>query len=100
MGLFFHAVLFCYCYLAYLFSMQVDWFLIKIKSIVGQASLARFLFQLSKFGHHISVKQLWCESQLCQIVVFGIGTRKGFKLFIFKVVPEVCSSKRADRGLV
>jgi hypothetical protein len=40
------------------FSMQVDWFLIKIKSIVGQASLARILFQSSKFGHHISVKQL------------------------------------------
>ncbi len=30
---------------------------IKFKSIVGQLSLARFLFQ-SKFGHHISVCQL------------------------------------------
>ncbi len=37
------------------FSMQVDWFLIKIKSIVRWASLARFLFWLSKFGHHISL---------------------------------------------
>jgi hypothetical protein len=40
------------------FWMQVDWFLIKIKSIVGWASFARFLFQSSKFGHHIFVKQL------------------------------------------
>jgi hypothetical protein len=67
------------------FSMQVNWFLIKIKSIVGWASLAKYRFQPSKFGHHISVKQLKCESQLWQIVVFGIGTRQGCK--IFKVVP-------------
>ncbi len=37
---------------------QVDWLFIKFKSIVGWASLARFLFQSSKFGHYISVKRL------------------------------------------
>jgi hypothetical protein len=86
MGLFFHAVLFCYCYLAFLFKCRLIDFFIKIKSIVGwlllqdfsfsrsnlevnllfikfkltvyQVSLARFLFQSSKFGHHISVWQL------------------------------------------
>jgi hypothetical protein len=47
--------------------------------------LQRFLFQSFKFGRHISVWQLLCESQLWQIVVFGIDTRQGCKLF--KVVP-------------
>ncbi len=65
--------------------MQVDWFLFKINSIVGRASLARFLFHSSNFGLHISVKQLQCESQLWQIVVFGIGMKQGCKLF--KVIP-------------
>jgi hypothetical protein len=37
---------------------QIDWFYIKFKSTVCQLSLARFLFQSSKFGHHISVWQL------------------------------------------
>ncbi len=65
--------------------MLVDWFCIKFKSIVAWASLARFLFQLSKFGCHISGWQLLCESQLWRIAVFGIGTRQGCELF--KVVP-------------
>ncbi len=113
MGLFFYAVLFCYCFLAFLFQCRLIDFLsrlsrlmdglllqdfsfshsnlvvsllfIKFKSTVYRLSLARFLFQSSKFGHHISVWQLLCESQLLQIVVFGIDTRQGCKLF--KVVP-------------
>ncbi len=64
---------------------QIDWFCIKFKSTVCWLSLARFLFQSSKFGHHISVCQLYCESQLSQIVIFGIGTRQGCDLS--KVVP-------------
>ncbi len=43
---------------------QVDWFHIKFKSIVGRLSIARFLFQSSKFGHHISVWQLWAQEVL------------------------------------
>ncbi len=86
MGLFFHAVLFCYCFLAYLFqyrlidflsrssqlldglllqdfsfscpNLGVNWLFIEFKLTVKQLSLARFLFQSSKFGHHISVWQL------------------------------------------
>ncbi len=86
MGLFFHAVLFCYCFLAYLFqcrlidflsrssqlldglllqdfsfsrsNLVVDLLFIKFKSTVYWLSLARFLFQSSKFGHHNSVWQL------------------------------------------
>jgi hypothetical protein len=57
-GFVFHAVLICYSIFGLPFSMQVDWFYIKFKSIVGWAFLARFLFQSSKFGHHISVWQL------------------------------------------
>jgi hypothetical protein len=83
MGLFFHAVLFCYCFLAFLFqcrsinflsrssqlldglllqdfsfshsNLVVNLLFIKFKSTVYRLSLARFLFQSSKFGHHISV---------------------------------------------
>jgi hypothetical protein len=86
MGLLFHAVLYCYCFLAYLFKCRsidflsrssqlldglllqnfssscpnfgVDWLFIKFKSTVYCSSLARFLFQSFKFGHHISVWQL------------------------------------------
>ncbi len=86
MGLFFHAVLFCYCFLAFFFqcrsidflsrssqlldglllqdfsfscsNLMVDLLFIKFKSTVYCLSLARFLFQSSKFGHHISVWQL------------------------------------------
>jgi hypothetical protein len=47
--------------------------------------LQRFLFESSKFGDHISVWQLKCESQLWQIVVFGIGTRQGCELLT--VIP-------------
>ncbi len=85
-GLFFHAILFCYCFLAYLFqcklidflsrssqlldglllqdfssshpNLVVGWLFIKFKLTVYQLSLARFLFQSSKFGHHVSVWQL------------------------------------------
>jgi hypothetical protein len=113
MGLFFYAVLFCYCFLAFIFQCRLIDFLsrssqlldglllqdfsfspsnsvaellfIKFKSTVYWLSLARFLFQSSKFGHYISVWQLQCESQLSQIVVFGIDTRQGYKLF--QVVP-------------
>ncbi len=86
MGLFFHAVLFCYCFLAFIFQCRLIDFLsrssqllgglllqdfsfshanlvvevlfIKFKSTVYWLSLARFLFQSSKFGHYISVWQL------------------------------------------
>ncbi len=86
MGLFFHAVLFCYCFSAFLFQCRLVDFLsrssqlldrlllqdfsfsrsnlvvkvlfIKFKSTVYRWSLARFLFQSSKFGHYISVWQL------------------------------------------
>ncbi len=113
MGLFFHAVLFCYCLLAFIFqfrlidflsrsSQQLDGLLlqdfsfscsnlvvellfIKFKLTVYHLSLARFLFQSSKFGHYISVWQLQCESQLLRIFIFSINTRQGYELF--KVVP-------------
>ncbi len=113
MGLFFRAVLFCYCFLAFLFqcrlidflsrssqlldglllqdfsfshsNLVVDLLFIKFKQTVYSLSLARFLYQSSKFGHYISVWQLQCKSQLLQIVVFGIDTRQGCELF--KVVP-------------
>ncbi len=83
MGLFFYAVLFCYCFLAFLFqcrsidflsrsshlldglflqdfsfscsNLVVELLFIKFKSTVYWLSLARFLFQTSKFVHHISV---------------------------------------------
>ncbi len=83
MGLFFHAVIFCYCYLAFIFQCRLIDFLsrssqlleglllqdfsfscsnlvvkllfIKFKLTVYWLSLASFLFQSSKFGHHISV---------------------------------------------
>ena len=83
MGLFFHAVSFCYCFLAFIFQCRLIDFLsrssqlfdglllqdfsfshsnlvvkllfIKFKSTVYGLSLARFLFQSSKFGHYISV---------------------------------------------
>ncbi len=42
-------------FFGFYFSKQVDWFLIKIKSIVGWASLARFLFQLFKFGGQVII---------------------------------------------
>jgi hypothetical protein len=86
MGLFFHAVLFCYCFLAFLFQCRLIGFLsrssqlleglllqdfsfscsnlvvellfIKFKLTVYWLSLARFLFQSSKFCHHISFWQL------------------------------------------
>ncbi len=86
MGLFFHAVLFCYCFLAFLFqcrlidflsrssqllngllvqdfsfgcsNLVVELLFIKFKLTVYQLSLARFLFQSSKLGHYISVWQL------------------------------------------
>ncbi len=86
MGFFFHAVLFCYCFFAFLFQCRLIDFLsrssqlldglllqdfsfghsnlavqllfIKFKSTVYQLSLARFFFQSSKFGHYISVWQL------------------------------------------
>ncbi len=86
MGLFFYAVLFCYCFLAFLFqcrsidflsrssqlldglllqdfsfshsNLVVDLIFIKFKSTVYRLSLARSLFQSSKLGHHISVWQL------------------------------------------
>ncbi len=85
-GLFFHAVLFCYSFLTFLFQCQlidflsrssqlldglllqdfsfscsnlvVDLLFIKFKLTVYWLSLARFLFLSSKFGHHISVWQL------------------------------------------
>ncbi len=85
-GLFFHAVLFCYCFLAFIFqcrlidflsrlsqlfdrlllqdfsfshsNLVVELLFIKFKSTVYRLSLARFLFQSSKFGHYISVWQL------------------------------------------
>ncbi len=41
---------------------QINWFLIKFKSTVYWLSLARFFFQSSKFGHHISVWQIVWES--------------------------------------
>ncbi len=63
----------------------VELLFIKFKSTVYWLSLARFLFQSSKFVHYISAWHLSCESQLLQIVVFGIDTRQGYKLF--KVVP-------------
>ena len=113
MGLFFHAVLFCYCFLAFIFqcrlidflsrssqlldglllqdfsfsrsNLVVELLFIKFKLTVYWLSLVRFLFQSSKFGHYISVWQLQCESQLLQIVVFGIDTRQSCKLF--KVLP-------------
>ncbi len=37
---------------------QIDWFYIKFNSTVYWLSLARFLFQSSKFGHHIFVWKL------------------------------------------
>ncbi len=83
---FFHAVLFCNCFLAFIFQCRLIDFLsrsiqlldglllqdfslshsnsvvellfIKFKSTVYWLSLARFLFQSSKFGHYISVWQL------------------------------------------
>ncbi len=86
MGLFFHAVLFCYCFLAFIFqcrlidflsrssqlldglilhdfsfscsNLVVELLFIKFKSTIYWLSLARFLFQSSKFGHYISVWQL------------------------------------------
>ncbi len=86
MDLFFHAVLFCYCFLAFIFQSRLIDFLsrssqlldgillqdfsfshsnlvgellfIKFKLTVYWLSLARFLFQSSKFGHYISVWQL------------------------------------------
>ncbi len=86
MGLFFHAVLFCYCFLAFIFQCRLIDFLsrssqlldglllqdfslshsnlvvkllfIKFKSTVHWLSLARFLFLTSKFGQYISVWQL------------------------------------------
>ncbi len=86
MGLFFHAILFCYCFFAFLFqcrsidflprssqlldglllqdfffsrsNLVVKLLFIKFKSTVYRLSLARFLFQSSKFGHYISVWQL------------------------------------------
>ncbi len=86
MGLFFHAVIFSYCFLAFLFlcrwidflsrssqlldglllqdfsfshsNLVVELLFIKFKSTVYWLSLARFLYQSSKFGHHISVWQL------------------------------------------
>ncbi len=54
---------------------QVSWFHIKFKLFVNLLPFARFPFLSSKFGHHISVCQLKCESKLWQIVVFGMGTR-------------------------
>ncbi len=64
---------------------QIDWILIKFKSTVCWSSLASdFSFSHSNlvitflFGNY-------SESQLSQIVVFGIGMRQGCKLF--KVVP-------------
>ncbi len=113
MGLFFQSVFFCYCFLAFLFqcrsidflsrssqlldglllqdfsfsgsNLVVEVLFIKFKSTVYWWSLARFLFQSSKFGHYISVWQLWCGSQLSQIVVFSIDTRQDYDFF--KVVP-------------
>jgi hypothetical protein len=86
MVLFFYAVLFCYCFLAFLFqcrlinflsrsselldelllqdfsfsrsNLVVELLFIKFKLTVCWLSLARFLFQSSKFGHYISVWQL------------------------------------------
>ncbi len=86
MGLFFQAALSCYCFSAFLFQCRVIDFLsrssqlldrllledysfshsnlvvkllfIKFKSTVYWLSLARFLFQSSKFDHYISVWQL------------------------------------------
>ncbi len=86
MGLFFHSVLFCYCFLAFHFQCRSIDFLsrssqlldglllqdfsfshsnsvgkvlfIKFKSTVYWLSLARFLFQSSNIGHYISVWQL------------------------------------------
>ena len=86
MGLFFHAVLFCHCFFAFLFQCRLIDFLsrssqlldglllqdfsfsdsnlvvkllfIKFKLTVYWLSLARFLFRSSKFGHYISVWQL------------------------------------------
>ncbi len=86
MGLFFHAVLFCYCFLAFLFqcrlidflsrssqlldglllqdfsfscsNLVVELLFIKFKSTLYWLSLASFLYQSSKFGHYISVWQL------------------------------------------
>ncbi len=107
------SILFCYCFVAFLFqcrlidflsrssqlldglllqdfffscsNLVVELLFIKFNQNVYLLSLARFLFQSSKFGHYISVWKLQCESQLSQIVVFGIDTRQGCELF--KVVP-------------
>ncbi len=85
MGLFSHAILFFYCLLAFIFHCRLIDFLsrsiqlldglllqdlsfscsnlvvkllfIKFKLTVYWLSLARFLFQSSKFGHYISVWQ-------------------------------------------
>jgi hypothetical protein len=86
MGLFFYAVLFCYCFVAFFFqcrlidilsrssqlldglllqdfsfsclNLVVKLLVIKFKLTVYWLSLARFLFQSSKFGHYISIWQL------------------------------------------
>jgi hypothetical protein len=83
MGLVFHAVLCCYCFLAFLFQCRLIDFLSGSSQLLDRlllqdfsfrhsfwwssyyslsssqlciwSSLARFLFQSSKFGHHISV---------------------------------------------
>ncbi len=84
-SMFFHAVIFCYCFLAFFQCRLIDFLsrsnqlldglllqdfsfscsnlvvellFIKFKSTVYRLSLARFLFQSSKFGHYISVWQL------------------------------------------
>ncbi len=49
-GFVFSCCLILLLFFGFSFSIQVDWFLIKIKSIVGWASLARLLVQLFKFG--------------------------------------------------
>jgi hypothetical protein len=89
LGLCLHAVLFSYCFLACIFqcrlidflsrssqlldglllqdfsfsrsNLVVELLFIKFKLTIYWLSLARFLFQSSKFGHYISVWQLLCE---------------------------------------
>ncbi len=83
-GFVFHAVLFCYCFLAYLFQCRLIDFLSRSSKLLDGLLLQYF----SSSHPNLVITFLlcnYCESQLYQIVVFSIGTRQGCKLF--KVVP-------------